>query len=237
MRGTTLSDLLLRLKAELNESLNNTSVNQRFTSLLGAKQNFYAGSFDWDFLKNQRFDVVTTPGTDVYDMPLTLDTGRPHECTVFWNNYFQPVLSGISPQEYNYLNPEQNKQQDPVQRWQESGYRAGNPPTTQVLQFQIWPKPTIASTIRFWGSRVPNPLKQNTDRCDIDDDLLVYSVAADELARLEQKNAPWMAKRAMERLFQVRGSVNQRDEEVNFGVNKNMSREQRRVVPLIVTAG
>lgn len=236
MRGTSLADILLRLKAELNDSLNNTSTNQRYTSLLGAKQNFYSGSYDWDFL-NSRIDVQTVAGQDTYDLPDTLNIQRPVELTVFWNNRFQPVLSGIGPVEYNYLNPEQGKQQDPVQRWEEFGYRAGVPPTVAVAQFQIWPKPTIPSTLRFWAQRKPNPLKANTDRCDLDDDLLVYSVAADELARLEQKNAPWMQKRASERLLQVRGTQNQRDEPVLLGKSGQMTRAERRVVPLIVTAG
>lgn len=237
MRGTTLPDLLLNLKAELNESLNNISTNQRYTRLLMMKQNKFACEYDWDFLKGQRFDVVATPGVDTYDLPTNLNMSRDKLCTVFFNNIFQDVNYGIETEEYNYLNPEQGKSQDPILKWQESGYRQANVAAPQLLQFQIWPLPTTAQPIRFWGSRLPNVLKANTDRCDLDDDLLVLHVAADELARLEQKNAPWMAKRAAERLMTLRGQTNQSDDPITLGGSKNMTREQRRAVPLIVTHG
>ncbi len=89
-------------------------------------------------------------------------------------------------------------------------------------------------TIRFWGQRQLLPLVADSDKADLDDLLLVYTVAAELATRLEQKDANVKQAKAGERMRQLRGVYPNRDEKLILGKNLTFQPGLRRVVPLVI---
>lgn len=86
------------------------------------------------------------------------------------------------------------------------GVAAPTTNTAQTSYFEVWPVPTTTQTIRFTGERLLNQLVNDTDTADLDDVLLVLSVAAADAARRELQDAPILAKRAAQRFMQLQAT-------------------------------
>src|ERR1051326_1863500 len=204
-RGTQLSVLLNMLNAELGYSTaSNPNRDAELTMLLSNMQQWLTTEYNWPFLE-RRWDVVVAPGQQYVgfptsnDLPEVVDMNleRYPKVEVYWNTIYQPVAYGIGEDQYNFMNFALGQQSDPIQRW-----RAATNPNepTDPNQFEVWPVPVTQQTIRFTGQRAVLPLSAPTDTADLDDMLLVYSVAAKKLTRAKDASAPMIAKEAARRL-------------------------------------
>jgi hypothetical protein len=225
------------LKAAVGDSLSvGTQIDSTYNQLLRDKQVVLAGDYDYNFLV-QRWNVTVNPGNRYLSYPTTTIDGstaninfdRPLKLFRSWTNHWVEVLNGAGEvDEFNYLNPDTNlpawPQQalDPVQKWQ----------MHDQTQFEIWPIPVTVQTLRFVGQRTLKPLVGDTDTADLDDELLILSVAVDRL--IKQKGADAQAKLATYsmRLRTLRACYPQREREVVLGGRMKDARV-RRLIPII----
>jgi hypothetical protein len=210
-RGQLLSSIRALLKAEIRDYQGtNTDLDTEYNYLLANKQRELASQWDWSFLKHD-WDLSCTAGTRYFDIP-TVDTRgqsvdinfeRPLLVNRLFASYYEPVYYGISVEDYNYRE-DTTEPLDPIQKWQlvTNANEASNPD-----EIEVWPVPATTHTLRFTGQRVVQALTSDSHKADLDDLLLVYSVAADILAMREQPNEPIMLKRATDRLNLLRGSM------------------------------
>lgn len=248
MRGQTLSSVLALLRTHVGDDPRpSTADDNSMTSLLVARQNELISRYAWDFLEerweqglaaNQRyspFPTQTAASAEQHPLTVGINWDRPVVVEVFYIQYWQPVLKGITSKEYNYLNPNLGQTQDPIQRWRRASNvdESGDPDT-----FEVWPVPVTAQTLRFTGYRQALAVAATTDVFDLDDQLLVYSVAADVLM---QRGQPQMAALRLsqykQRLLDLISSYASSDRECFIGGRPNSSRNQIRTTPLVVVHG
>lgn len=208
MRGTTLANLLLMLKAELavdSDSSVSPGGDDVLKATLAAQQKWLACEYDWPFLEIRK-DINMVAGTRYYDFPVTSGTIQAFnmereiiaEC--YWSNLWYRMESGIKAINYNTLNPELNQRLDPVLRWQPYNGAA-------TVQFEVWPLPATATRVRLTGQRALNALSADSDTTDLDDMLIVLFTAAELAARYGDNSAMAKAKRAEMRLQRLRGGI------------------------------
>jgi hypothetical protein len=158
---------------------------------------------------------------------------RPVKTEVFYNNIYQDVLEGIGSEEYNYINSDQGLGLDPIQRWRMASDTSDAPPDS----IEIWPVPQTPQTMRFTGQRVVSPLQGDTDKCDLDDMMLVYFVAGEKLMRGNQADAQLKLAQANRRLLQTKANYPKRDRTCVLGRGIEEMGHRHKVVPLVVVSG
>lgn len=242
--GTSLGQLLVMLKSHIGASLQaGTQMDTQFGQLLADAQQLLTAEFNFPYLED-RWDVSAPPGSRYLDFPTVdilgdtydIDPTRPIKAEVFYNQRYQDLDYGISSEEYNYLNPDLLEVVDPIQRWRWLNYKQG---AVLKRRLEVWPMNSTAQVLRFTGQRTMNPLQATTDRAELDDELLVLTVAVDILSKSKQGNAQIKLQGAQRRLQQLRSSLPEREgEQCVFGGGDTdyMSREARRLVPIVLVA-
>jgi hypothetical protein len=168
-RGTQLIKLVDQLRSELKESSNPASgVNtlESYKYVLNAQQEFLYHDYAWPFLRGH-FDVEMQAGERYYDLPV--DPGTISRYEFKWNDIWSPIVVGIGASNYNSQDSDRDQRADPVQNWQFEG----------DTQFEVWPVPASnGGTVRFWGRQALTKMVKDTDRCILDDRLIVLFAAA-----------------------------------------------------------
>lgn len=229
-RGTALSVLFTMLQARLGETVTGTQTTARYYQLLQDKQKWYASEYDWSFLET-RWDVAATAGsryltfptTDTQNNTVALNTERPFKVEVFWNNLWRQMTYGVGSTQYNYINSDQGRKQDPIQHWRWSGNN----------QVEIWPINVSPATLRFTGQRALSALVAAGDTADLDDELLVLSVAADLLLRQKQADAQLVMAQASERLRMIRASYPSNKDGLTFAKGDSDG-QQKKLIPIAI---
>lgn len=191
-RGTALSDLVTMLKAEIGYSLTSgvaTAEDARLKILLSTTQKWLAADFDWPFLKRTG-DVLLAAGDRTGTLPTTLDYERPVMVSSQDQDIWVPVVYGISPQDFNAWNSDDDERSDPVRKIQYA----------TDTTFEVWPLPATESTVRFVGQKRLDELAADDDEAELDDLLLVLFTAAELLAGQKQADAEAKLVRAQKRL-------------------------------------
>lgn len=197
-RGTTLGQLVNMLRAECGDATSaalGQNTLPRYKQVLQRTQEFLWNDHTWPHLRVWREEVLQA-GQRYYSWPSDLDFNRieADKTAVRYDDTWRPVLYGIDPEHYNAQDPELDERDDPVIRWQ--AYESD--------QFEVWPLPaTNGLRMRFYGIRKLNPLIADTDRADLDDNLIVLFAASEIMAKkrggdVDVKGAA--AKRLYERL-------------------------------------
>lgn len=190
MRGVLLSELRLALRAQIGQTMDTgaaTADDSRLNYLLMNKQRWLDATYDWSFLVH-KWDVAVPvgsrylnfPATDIEGNAAVVNIERPLMPEVLFNRVYNPIDYGIGGAEFTYLNSDLLQAADPIRRWQLVDTVSNATGTT--FRFEIWPLNVSTQAIRFTGQRALRPLIADTDRCDLDDQLLLYMVAAEELA-------------------------------------------------------
>lgn len=180
-RGTTLATLRSMLKTECGYNLQTGVAVAQDTELngfLANMQQWLWSQYQWPFLYSHE-DVATVAGTRYYNYPSTISLDYPTKIETKWGVQWFPVDYGISGDEYEAVDPDRGQTIDPIRRWQ-------NYTSTQM---EIWPVPSTGQTLRFWGTKLLDPLISDTDTADLDDLLIVLYAAAEKLSRNKQKDA------------------------------------------------
>lgn len=174
-RNRTLEELLFDLRAECRLSTDSTvgqSSNPALKVLLRRTQEFLYDEWDWPHLDGVWFDKALAAGQRYYDFPSGLNYERAMTAQVYWAGTWLPLKHGFGPLQYNQFDSDNNERSDPAMRWR----------IYSGTQFEVWPMPATATTVRFTGSQSLGSFEQDTDQCVLDGTMVVLFAAAEQLA-------------------------------------------------------
>lgn len=198
-RGTTLSELRMKVRAEARLSANTSrgiDANDPIDQAINRVYETFWDDYDWPFLRVHREDAGKPlyAGQRYYDFPEDLAPETVSEVWAKFGDIWHKLEYGIRPYIYNELNSDENERSDPPLRWEVRDDR----------QFEIWPLPASDGELRFVGKRAWRELVNPTDRAEIDDQLIYLTVAGEQLAANEQKDAQLKFDMAAARLRKLR---------------------------------
>jgi hypothetical protein len=211
MANTDTLDILVKmLRAELGISTNQSmGVNavEPLQYLLRRVQRQLYDEHDWpQFIIDSDETILT--GERYYTFNSDVNFDRIFGAWVNWSDDWYPLEYGITPEQYNCFDSDNDEGSDPVQRWR---HYEGN-------QFEIWPIPTVDTTIRFQCIKVLSDLNAGTDTCDLDADLIVLFAAAEKAAQEGKKDAQFKLAAAQKRLQTLKGN-NSKNRVIHLGLN------------------
>jgi hypothetical protein len=228
-RKTTFSELIEQVRAEarISTAVSQGQANENYLKqLIKRYYDHLYDEYDWPFKRILKSEARVTilAGSRYYDYPPNLDLERIFKLYVQQGNQWIEVPRNIGPEQYNVHDSDNNSRADPVLRWD----------VYSDTQFEVWPLPASAGTVWFDGIKRKTPLIANTDRCDLDDTMLVLFVASEVLAATNQKDSQIKLNAAQARLIQLKGkmSANRPD----FSFSDDGYTEQAKMPRILVTA-
>jgi len=242
MRGQTLAIVRQRLKAELGDAIEtNDAADEQYNLLLNAEQEMLSNQYEWNFLTHS-WDLACPPGSRYLNFPtsdvrgLACSPSFENNITAkrFFNLKYWNIDYGVYEEHYNWRNSDLGQAIDPIQRWEVA---TNVNEDTNPNQVEIWPIPVTAQVIRFTGQRELKPFASDTDTCDLDDLLIVYSLAAKRLALREHKNAGLMQRQFENHLANLRQGYPGNTDPVVFGRRAEYQQAKlRRNAPVVVVS-
>lgn len=223
-RGTALSTLRAMFKAQCGYSLTtgvNTVQDAEINSALSQMQQWLWTEYQWPFLYTHE-DVAMVAGTRYYNYPSVVSLDYVTKVETGFTNRWYDVDFGISGEEYEAINPDLAMRSDPVRRWQ----------TYSATQFEVWPNPSTAQTLRFWGTKSVTPLVADGDLALLDDLLIVLFTAAEKQLRSKQPDAQAKLERAKALFARLKGASKPRMVFVMNGAGYEEYRRRERVVTI-----
>jgi len=198
-RGTSLNELVRMVREEAGHS---TSAALGQNTVDGLKQKIRRQQEvlwrenEWSHLRVER-DILLQAGSRYYNFPSDLSNSHRIDAVgVFYEGEWRPVSHGITLAHYNTLNPETDERQDPVQAWQQF----------EDSQLEVWPLPeTNDIKVRLRGTRNLKPLVANGDVADLDDQMIVLFVAAELVAKQNQRDGDAKLSSARAMLSRLKG--------------------------------
>ena len=229
MRGATLVKLLDSLRAECGISLNPAHNPQNRDTQIGTLQRVQEtlwGDFAWPHLRVERA-IDVQAGQRYYDMPDDLDIDRIEKIEFRDGSAYLPLHWGIEACHYAAMDSEIGARSWPVQRVA----------ITEGEQLEAWPIPandfnatSLDGRIKITGIRKLRPLVADSDRADLDDNLLVLYAAAEYLARNGAKDAQVKQDKANRLYLKLRGNLMPRRTYRMFGVGE----PQQPIRPVVI---
>lgn len=238
MNGATLASVLNLVKNELKHSLSvGTSDDPALKQAIETKQEWLAGQYTFQILDDEWSANVVAGGrytdfpvADIAGNACAINFDHPVQAYVKWNSTYQEICKGVSLEDYNAQDPDDNECLDPIQKWR---IMPGN-----TAKFEVWPKTVEAQVVRFEGQRKLKTLRNagvldTTKTLDLDDQLVAYAVAVDWLAGKPAQ----AAKIALfeTRLTKVRDGDQSSDQRCIIG-GGNQDRERIRRAKLVIVA-
>lgn len=224
-RGTTLDKLLFDLRVACRLSTNaahNIQHRDAQVQALQRKQEWYWNDFAWPHLRVDRM-VNLQAGQRYYDMPGDIDISRISHIAVRMDSVWQMLHPGIDDVDYAAYDSDLGHRGWPVQRWKIS----------ENTQLEVWPiseqnfdPATLEGQMRITGIHTLSPLIAETDRADLDDQLLVKACAADFLAASGAKDAQLKLDEVNRLYIKLRGQLMPRKK---FKLGRSTSEQVRRV--------
>ena len=178
--GTQFSALVDMLREEAGLSTNvgvgvdatpglQRHINRAYAILL-AKE-------DWPHLRYVPPRISLQEGERFYDLDEFLEPTSVSEIDLFRGNVSTPVDRGISAEQYTIFDSENDARSSPVMRWD---FRH----TGTAAQIEVWPTPADnEQSLMMVGRRKVPRLINDTDLCQLDDDLVVLAAAVRILKR------------------------------------------------------
>ncbi len=205
-RKKTLVNLLDGLRAACRMSLNaahNSQHRDAQIKMLQEKQEFFWGDFAWPHLRVDRF-INVQAGQRYYDMPADLDIDRISHIEVRFGQAYNRLRWGIDAPQYAAFDSELDQRSDPIQRCK----------ITEDEQLEVWPiaqtdfdATTLEGRMKITGIRTLLPLVADSDRADLDDQLLILSCAGDYLAASGAKDAQLKIDQANRLYLKLKGRL------------------------------
>jgi len=200
-RGKTLQELLVSLKKEIGYVASpavGDSVEPALIELLQRTQENLYEDHDWSFLLGHHYKTINA-GQNKYDFPKTINLDHINWCRVLFDSQWVGVDYGITLDEYNIYNPLNDERADPIQRWI----------IADDDQFEVWPMPSQATTVCFYGKQALKPMFDLNDRATLDDRLIVLFSASEWLSgdKTKQDRARSKLGYAQQRLAKLKGNL------------------------------
>lgn len=198
-RGTTLGTMLTMLRGECRYASDSNVGQSRNPALKVSLKRQLAMLYeehDWPHLMGAWEDKAIVAGSRYYDFPTDISMDGAVKAYHQWGGVWQPLQAGFDPTVYNEFDSDDDERADPVQAWR----------VYSGTQFEVWPIPVTAGTIRFVGKQAMGAFEQDTDTCVLDDHLVVLFAAAEEMA--DKPRGKVLADAAARRLAQLKASQN-----------------------------
>lgn len=221
---------------------------------------FLEARWDLNMVPAQNYYTLPTVMTNGETAAVNFD--RDVTVAARYNLIYLPVGYGIGIEEYNIINPETGwgSPSDPVMKWRMSTNvdEEGEPQS----QIEVWPPPASAYPIRFTGRRqiyelfpptavgdwIANTANYNesgqnardyldAQKADLDDLLLIHSVAAENLTKAKQASASVQANLAANRLRLLKATSPSDESPIIFGQARRSDNREPRRVPLVTIHG
>lgn len=215
-RGTQLIQLAQMVREECGRAsslgVGNDDLEAIKTKLRRAQELYY-DKYAWPHL-HKVFDVETLlAGERYYDPPLGLNVDRIDEngVVVWYSGIAHAIPRGIVFSDYNMYAA--GTRAEPVLKWDVRA--TGN----DEVQIEVWPTPsTNNQKLQFSGIRNLNPLVADSDRADLDDQLLVLTIAAEMLAARDEEAARAIGAAAKDRVKVLVGNSHNNMPRVRMGM-------------------
>jgi len=187
-RGTTLAILINDLRSEIGHSLEpnlGKSTRDVLVNVLQRTQRRLWDDYAWPFLRIQR-DLTISSDQRYYDLPSDIVFERIERVEFKHGDYWEKMEYGIGADQYNQYDSDRGITSSPIQRYD----------TYENNQIEMWPIPAVNSTdstkngmVRLHGIKNLGGLINETDKADLDDQLIVLYGAAEMLARQKQADS------------------------------------------------
>ncbi len=245
-RGVALSSLRSMLKAAIGDNATgNTSRDTELNTLLSNEQKLYASSYDFPFLEH-KWDLSCAAGSRFFALPTTtsstadlnaalaMNFDRPVRIDVRFNTVWLPLHYGITNDELTVHDSDAGDSIDPIQRWR---LASNTSEAANADKIEVWPIPATTQIVRFTAQRQLIALSADADKADLDDMLLVYSVAVKKATRASLiEEAKLHLANAKIRELQVRANYPEVEDRMIMGEPWSFYREDKRIVPMQVVA-
>lgn len=203
-RGVSLRQLISDLRDELRRANSPAAGVDDVASLRRTINHVYRVLYynnDWPFLNVQFTPITLAAGQRYYDFPEGLDPDRVQKATVKWSGDALPIERGISDEDYNAYDPEDNERTSPIEKWDVRF-------TGEKEQIETWPLPDgTAQSLRFFGTWAMSELVNDTDKCLLESEVVVLYAAAELLPKdSPDKEAKLELAKELLRLTKVRGN-------------------------------
>lgn len=187
-RGTTLAILINDLRSEIGHSLEpnlGKSTRDVLINVIQRTQRRLWDDYAWPFLRVQR-DLTISQNQRYYDLPADMVFERIERVEFKRGDYWEKVEYGVGAAQYNQYDSDRGKTSSPIQRYD----------AAENDQIEMWPVPSANSDpttgdgmIRLHGIKNLGGLINDTDKADLDDQLIVLYGAAEMLARQKQADS------------------------------------------------
>ena len=198
-RNRTLQECLFDLRAECGLATDSSvgqSENPALKVLLRRTQEILYDEHDWPHLSGQWLDKTLAAGQRYYDLPSGLNYERAATASIYWGSIWQPMTYGFGPETYNQFDSSLNERSDPALKWR----------VYSGTQFEVWPLPATATTMRFVGTRALGAFEADSDVCALDATMVVLFAAAERMAGKPKGKA--LEAMAARRLTQMKSRAN-----------------------------
>ncbi|MDR9437542.1 MAG: hypothetical protein RI563_11720 [Thiohalophilus sp.] len=154
--------------------------------------------FDWPHMKVWK-DKTINAGQRYYDFPSDLNLERTNEEAYFkYGSVWVPLAYGVDPEDYTIHNSDDDDRADPVLKWHIID-------VTGTPQFEVWPLPASAGTVRFTGIKSKTDLSSSSAKCDLDSVMIVLFAAAEILEAAGAADARSKLAKAQARKIRMQG--------------------------------
>ncbi len=199
-RNVQLGDVIDRTLKEARHTTNSSSgadFRQHVKELIITTQEFYYDEFNWPFMKTTKANSRKTlaAGQRYYDFPSLLSQEHSFRCWYKHHDVWIELDQGIGPAEYSAFDSDDDERSEPALKWD----------FHDETQFEIWPIPSSNDKeVWFEGKKALTSLVNETDRLDLDDRMIILSVAADISEASNSKLAARLRSMAERRYWQQR---------------------------------
>jgi hypothetical protein len=212
-RAQTLESILTKVRAKARLSLSpamNIQVNDSHKALIRTEQDRLWEDYAWPHLR-VHYLVPLSAGQYLYDLPAdafdglgayTLTMDRVEHISVMDGGRWRPLVPQITEEDYSSYQTVLDQRSWPVLKWQ----------ADENDQIEVWPIPdtnadaaTKEGYLRVTGIRNLRDFVENTDRADLDDELISDYVAGGLLAAAGAKDASLRLEAANKRYAKLKG--------------------------------
>jgi hypothetical protein len=201
--------------------------------MIETKQESLASMFDWDILTDSWDHTVSTrytafSTTDINSNTAYINFDRHPDAWVRYSLKWLEMGYDINPEDLNLWDSDLNQTNSVIQKWR---FKQGD-----RTQFEVWPLPSTAQTVRFTGARRLATLRtanvlDTTKTLELDDRLVAYSVAKDILSAQGDQSVTPVVEELRAIWNTIRGSDPKR--RTSFGRYPDRVEPLKRVVPIV----
>lgn len=179
MRDTTLGAMVQMFRFETGQSMQlaqGVQTREHVKHALNRVQEQLYNDFDWPILRVYRTENILA-GERIYSWPSDITVEDVRQLYDHYNNYYTPVGYGVEVEDRNAWETDQRS--DPILKWR----------IVDARQYEVWPTPASPRTLYIYGYLGYVPMRLDSDRCILDDNMIVLFAAAEWLARNKMADA------------------------------------------------